>query len=110
MGSDYPRLAWKGVTLADTLVRSLFRCEGCRVFPVVSEKVESMWPGVVHPRAARELAHRLYRVALADVDHVVGAETGTDLEPVVAGAGEDHRLRAERLRDGRLQTRTWAVY
>jgi hypothetical protein len=38
-------------------------------------------------------------VFLLHVDHVIGAKLSTDLEPIVAGAGQNHRLRAERLRD-----------
>ncbi len=55
---------------------------------------------VVDALAAVEPAHRLDRVLLlADVDDVVGAELAPDLESVVARAGEDHRLGAERLGD-----------
>ena len=36
---------------------------------------------------------------MLDVDDVVGAEFEPDLEAVVARAGQDHRLRAKRLRD-----------
>src|SRR5215831_3481936 len=55
---------------------------------------------VVDALAAVELAYRRDRVLPPDVDDVVGTELAADLEPVVARAGEDDRMRAERLRDG----------
>src|SRR5262249_36560595 len=48
-------------------------------------------------------AHRRDCVLPRDVDDVVGTELAADLEPVVARAGEDDRLRAERLRDGNAE-------
>src|SRR6516225_9973582 len=58
---------------------------------------------VVDALAAVELAHRRDRVLAPDVDDVVGTELAADLEAVVARAGEDDRLRAERLRDGNAE-------
>src|SRR5262245_27975554 len=55
---------------------------------------------VVDTLAAVELAHRRDRILAPDVDDVVGTELAADLEAVVARAGEDDRMRAERLRDG----------
>src|SRR6516225_5204281 len=55
---------------------------------------------VVDALAAVELAYRRDRVLPPDVDDVVGTELAADLEAVVARAGEDDRMRAERLRDG----------
>src|SRR5262252_2771750 len=55
---------------------------------------------IVDALAAVEPAHRRDRVLSPDVDHVVGTELAADLEPVVARAGEDDGMRAERLRDG----------
>src|SRR5215468_9185658 len=58
---------------------------------------------VVDALAAVEPPHRRDCVVPRDVDDVVGTEFTTDLEPVVARAGEDDRLRAERLRDGNAE-------
>src|SRR5262249_30489659 len=55
---------------------------------------------VIDAIAAGEPAHRLDRVLLAHVDHMVGAEFAADLQAIVARAGEDHGARAERLGDG----------
>src|SRR5229473_2714987 len=53
---------------------------------------------VIDALAAVELLDRLDDVGLfADVDDVVGAELAPDLEAVVAGAREDHRLGTHRL-------------
>src|SRR6516162_7464007 len=54
---------------------------------------------VVDALAAVELAYRRDRVLPPDVDHVVGTELAADLEAVVARAGEDDGMRAERLCD-----------
>src|SRR5262249_7180455 len=58
---------------------------------------------VVDALAAVEPPHRRDCVLPRDVDDVVGTELAADLEPVVARAGEDDRLRAERLRDGNAE-------
>src|SRR4029453_9364833 len=55
---------------------------------------------VVDAVAAVDAAHRRNRILAPHVDDVVGAELATDREPVVACAGEDDRMRAERLGDG----------
>src|SRR5438445_6861833 len=47
--------------------------------------------------AARDLAHAIAEVLVADVDRVVVAQLLTDRQPRVAGAGEDDPRRAERL-------------
>ena len=54
---------------------------------------------IVDALAAVQLLHRSDHVwFLADINHRIGAELEADLQPVVARAGEDHRLGAERLR------------
>src|SRR5262249_56112090 len=58
---------------------------------------------VVDALAAVEPAHGRDRVLAPDVDDVVGTELAADVEPVVARAGEDDRMRAERLRDGNAE-------
>src|SRR5262252_9066231 len=58
---------------------------------------------IVDTLAAVEPAHRRDRVLPPDVDDVVGTELAADLEPVVARAGEDDRMRAERFRDGNAE-------
>src|SRR5215470_1147952 len=54
---------------------------------------------VVDAFAAVEAAHRLDRILLRHVDHVVRAKVAADPEPVVARPGQDYGLRAERLGD-----------
>src|SRR4029453_14897240 len=61
-----------------------------------------LWPPepVVRALAAVEAAPRRNRILAPHVDDVVGAELAPDRQPVVACAGEDDGMRAERLGDG----------
>ncbi len=53
---------------------------------------------IVDTLAAVEPAHRLDRVFLPHVDHVIGPELAPDLEPIVARPGEEHGMGTHRLR------------
>src|SRR5207244_2848076 len=59
---------------------------------------------VVEAFVAVEPAHRVDRVLLRHVDHVVRAELAAALEPVIARPGQDDGLRADRLGDRYAET------
>src|SRR3954468_13197859 len=61
----------------------------------LQHEVDALAPG--------QLTHRFDGVLVADVDHVVCAEALADLEPVVARAGQDDGLGAERLGNRRAE-------
>jgi len=53
----------------------------------------------LHALAAGDPPNRGDRIFARHVDDRVGAKLAAHLEPALAGAGQDHRLRAERLGD-----------
>ncbi len=55
---------------------------------------------IVDTLAAHDLVYRLDRVFLAYIDDMVGTQLLADFKPVVAGAGQDNRLRTHRLGHG----------
>src|SRR5215472_4744606 len=53
---------------------------------------------IIDAFTAVEPLDRLDDIFIADIDNVIGAELAADLQPIVARAGEDDRLRAQGLR------------
>ena len=71
--------------------------QGCFIEPV---RRTGAFDDIVDTFAAGQFAHLRHDVLVAHVDHVIGTQLFADFKPVVARAGQDHWLGAQRLGNG----------